>query len=223
MSPREPIGAARASRSLRSTIPSPAERRTVRSHTAVLCCGLLALAVLGGCSDYGAWAPEGADTVAVALPASLGGGEAKLFLYRITSLETGERLGVGRTFAMEERRQVRAVLQFEQIDPGTPLLVHFLWINPDGKELFTKDIAIAEADWHSAARRDTLARSLVDLYPEERRLEIESRYGVSPARLEEQFHKVEERRTFKEGIWEVRTYLFRKRLLSTTFELTRPE
>ena len=42
------------------------------------------------------------------------------------------------------------------------------------------------------------------------------------ARFEEEFHKEESKKKFKEGTWEVRTYLFRKRLLSTTFELTRP-
>lgn len=199
------------------------QRATGRRGIALVLCGVLAAAAFGGCGDYGAGAPEGADTISVALPTGWGNGQANLFLYRVTSLKTGQRLGIGRTFAMEERRQVRAVLQFEDVAAGTPLLVHIMWINPDGKELYTKQIDITAEDWHSAARRDTLAKSRIDLDPDAGRVEIESRYGVSPARFEEQFHKKEEKRTFKEGTWEVRTYLFRKRLLSTTFELTRPE
>ncbi len=187
----------------------------------VLLWGLFAVVLMApaGCGSYGTVATEGVDTVSVALPASAGGGSANLFLYRITSRETGERLGVGRSFHVQERRQVRAVLQFEDVPVGTPLLIHTMWINPDGKELFTKEVYVAREDWTDGARRDSLAGDLVMLDAESGRVEIESRYGVSPARFEEEFYKDEDKRTFKTGTWEVRTYLYRKRLLQTDFEL----
>jgi len=183
-----------------------------------LCAGALSLA-LSGCGDYGVGATAGSDTLTVALAKAQGGGEAHLFLYRTTSQKTGERLGVGRLFEAEQSRQARAVLRFEDIAPGTPLHVHFLWLNPDGKEVYTKETLIRAGDWRDAARRDSLAKALVSLDPERGIVELESRYGISPEKFEEELHKPEEERRFKEGTWTVRTYLFRKRFLETTFEL----
>jgi hypothetical protein len=172
-----------------------------------------------GCENYGVKATAGADTVSIALPSQIGQGTAHLFLYRIKSRRTNQRLGVGRTFRIEEERQVRAVLQMEGVQTGSPLLLHSMWINPDGNEVYTKEVQVRRDDWLNEARRDTLAKGRLLLEPEADFVELESRYGVDPARLEEELHKPVERRKFKTGTWMVRVYLFRKLLLETSFEL----
>jgi len=172
-----------------------------------------------GCEPYGTVAASGADTVSVALPSHYGGATADLFLYRITSRKTGERLGVARTFRVEQDRQVRSVLQFRDLQPGTELLVHVLWLNPDGKEVYTKEVHVRPGDWQNEAIRAELARGFVTLDPNQRDFELESRYGVGPDRIDEELHKSEDRREFKLGRWTVRTYLFRKLILETSFDL----
>jgi hypothetical protein len=172
----------------------------------------------GGCGDYGATAPVGADTVSVALPGEIGR-TGRLYLYRITSARTGERLGVGRSFRVEEGRQVRAVLQLENLAPAHRLHLHLMWINPDGKAAYTKEIQIRPEDWRHDDRRRALADEMITLDPQRNALEFESRYGVSPERFEEELTKPEDRRTFKTGRWLVRAYLFRTLLLETSFEL----
>jgi hypothetical protein len=193
--------------------------------TAGLLLGLAGLAGLAGalsqlgCEPYGAVAAADADTVAVALPSFYGGAEADLFLYRITSRKTGERLGVARTFRVEQDRQVRSVLQLHDLRPGTELLVHVLWLNPDGKEVYTKEVHVKPDDWHDEALRAELARGFVTLDPDHGLFELESRYGVGPDRFDEELHKPEEKREFKLGRWTVRAYLFRKLILETSFDL----
>lgn len=172
-----------------------------------------------GCEPYGAVAAAGADTVSVALPSHYGGGTADLFLYRITSRRTGERLGVARAFRVEQDRQVRSVLQFRDLQPGTELLVHVLWLNPDGKEVYTKEVHVKPRDWQDEALRAELARSFITLDPDHGVFELESRYGVGPDRIDEELHKPEHRREFKLGRWSVRAYLFRKLILESSFEL----
>jgi hypothetical protein len=181
---------------------------------------LLALATLaGGCGgEYGAIAPPGADSVSVALPSYIGG-TARLYLYRITSAKTGERMGVGRTFRVEEGRQVRAVFQLDGVQADRPLHIHLMWINPEGKAAYTKEIRIRAEDWQHDDRRRALAAEMITLDPQRRFLELESRYGVSPERFEEEMLKPEDRRTFKTGKWLVRAYLFRKKVLETSFDL----
>jgi hypothetical protein len=51
---------------------------------------------------------------------------------------------------------------------------------------------------------------------------VESRYGVGLSRIDEELHRAEEDRRFKPGTWSVRVYLFRKRLLESSFELEMP-
>lgn len=177
----------------------------------------------GGCEPYGVVAGEGVDTVSVALAQQFGGGHADLFLYRITSRKTGAYLGIGRRFPMRERGQVRAVLSMDQVPAGTPLLIHYMWINPDGKEVYTKEIYIRAEDWTDPETVGALKEARVSLDPVQGTVQMESRYGISPDRLDEQLHKPEETWTFKTGTWTVRTYLFRKKLLETTFELLPPE
>ena len=172
-----------------------------------------------GCEPYGVSAAAGADTVAVALPAHFGGGQADLFLYRITSRKTGERLGVARSFRVEQDRQVRSVLQLHGLKPGTELLVHVLWLNPDGKEVYTKEVHIREQDWSNEALRAEFENNHVLLDAAQGLFELESRYGVGPDRIDEELHKAEDKREFKLGTWTVRAYLFRKLILETSFEL----
>jgi hypothetical protein len=196
-------------------------RRRSDSLTGCLTAVLLAAVLAStGCEPYGVGAPAGADTVSAALGSGPLGGTAHLFLYRISSRETGERLGVGRSFRVEPDRQVRAVLQLEGWDPRRDALVHIMWINPDGKEVYTKETTVLAGDWADEERRAALAKRRIHLEPETGRLEIESRYGVDPIRLEEELHRDPEKRRFKLGTWEVRAFLYRKRLLTTSFELT---
>ncbi len=197
-----------------------------RSRRRLAAGGLLAgLAILAGatsqlgCEPYGAVAAAGADTVSVALPSHYGGATADLFLYRITSRKTGERLGVARTFRVEQDRQVRSVVRLRNLRPGAELLVHVLWLNPDGKEVYTKEVHVRPHDWQDEALRAELARSFITLDPEQGLFELESRYGVGPDRIDEELHKAEEKREFKLGRWAVRAYLFRKLILETSFEL----
>ena len=186
-----------------------------------LAAGALLAAALGplGCEPYGVYAAAGADTVSVALPAHYGAARASLFLYRITARKTGERLGMARSFRVEQDRQVRSVLQFHDLKPGTELLVHVLWLNPDGKEVYTKEIYVRARDWNDEALRAELAGNHILLDPARGFLELESRYGVGPDRIDEELHKEESKREFKLGTWTVRAYLYRKLILETSFEL----
>ncbi len=182
---------------------------------------LAAGAALGpsGCESYGVVAREGVDTVSVAVPALGPDARADLFLYRITSLRTGRRLGVNREFHVEERRDVRAVLQVHGLEPGSELLVHLMYLNPKDKEMFTKPVHILPQDWQDPERRAQLEDEFIILDPERGFFEVESRYGVEPGRFDEEFHQPPEKRDFRLGTWKVRAYLFRKRTLETTFEL----
>lgn len=182
---------------------------------ALLIAGLLP----SGCAHYGAQAGAAQDTLQVPLPETIGSGTARLFLYRITSSRTGERMGVGREFRVEPDRQVRAVLQLQGADPAREILLHVMWVNPDGQEVYTKETLITEQDWRDPARREELGRAFVHLDPQTGLLEFESRYGVDPIRFEEEAHKAEEDRRFTLGTWLVRFYLFRKLYLETSFEL----
>lgn len=192
-----------------------------RLPAAVFAAGAVLLALLGslGCESYGVSAAAGADTVSVALPAHYGAARADLFLYRITSRKTGERLGVARSFRVEQDRQVRSVLRLQDLQPGTELLVHVLWLNPDGKEVYTKEVRVRERDWTDEALRAELESNHIVLDPSGGRFELESRYGVGPDRIDEELHKEESKREFKLGTWTVRAYLYRKLILETTFEL----
>jgi hypothetical protein len=94
-----------------------------------------------------------------------------------------------------------------------------MWINPDGKAAYTKEVEVRPEDWRRPDRVNALAGEMVRLDPAGNGLELESRYGVGPDRFEEELLKSPERRTFKAGTWLVRAYLFRKLLLETSFEL----
>jgi len=197
--------------------------RLARQTVALLSlAGLALVAMSAGCAHDGALAVAGVDTLSTPLPASLGHGEARLFFYRITSAKTGERLGISRTFAIEPERQVRSVVQLEGLDPGREILLHVMWVNPDGLEVFTKEAHITREDWFEPARRDTLAKEHVQVDPIAGFLELESRYGVDPIRIEEEAHKDEESRRFKAGTWSVKVYLFRRLFLESSFELAPP-
>jgi len=206
----------------------PREHRQ-RARRAPMVCACLAwialfagLTLSAGCAHDGAAAAPGVDTLRTPLPSSVGQGEARLFFYRITSSKTGERLGSARSFAVEPERQVRAVVQLEGVDTSRDIMLHVMWINPDGLEVFTKEAFIKPSDWRDPARRDELARGLVQLDPAKRMLDVESRYGVDPIRFEEEAHKDEESRRFKTGTWEIKVYLFRRLIMESTFELTNP-
>ena len=201
-------------------------RRRKRHAPAPCLLALAGAAVLAcaGCHTYGVSAPAGADTVMVTLPrpAEPRDVAARLFLYRTTSRQTGERLGVGRTFEIGSGRQVRAVLQMEGLAPEDPLQIHLLWVNPDGKKAFVKEVWVRPDDW---ARREAgeEAGQLLLLDRQDGRLELESRYGIDPVRLEEEMHKPEASRLFRPGRWELRVYLFRQRILETAFDLVMTE
>ncbi|MCW3131114.1 MAG: hypothetical protein N2V73_00075 [Candidatus Methanospirare jalkutatii] len=183
----------------------------------------LSLAALAsGCGGYGAVAPEGADTVSVALTGTVPGADsilARLYLYRIKSRKTHKRLGIGRSFTIREGRQVRAVLEMEGLDGDEHLLIHIMWINPDGRRAYTKEVHILPGDWDSEEKVQQLRKMRVRLDRARHLLEVESRYGVDPVKFEEEMDKPPEKRTFKPGRWEVRVYLFRKLLLATSFDL----
>jgi hypothetical protein len=185
-----------------------------------------ALWLCGGCEPYGVEAPAGADTVAVTLlrPDAPRDVAAKLYLYRTTARQTGERIGIGRRFAIGSNRQVRAVLQMEGLTAGEPLLLHIVWINPDGKKAFAKEVRVRPEDWtRRVAVEEQAGQPRLTLDPQGGRLELESRYGIDPIRLEEEMHKPEESRTFRTGHWGVKVYLYRKLILGTDFELVTEE
>lgn len=178
-----------------------------------------------GCEPYGALAPAGADTVSVTLPRPTAPKDvtARLYLYRSTARRSGERLGVGRTFEIGSGRQVRAVLEMEGLEPEEELQLHILWANPDRKKAFVKEVWVRPEDWRRQSIGDEASSQRLSLDAQHGRLELESRYGIDPVRLEEEMHKPEESRTFRPGTWEVSVYLFRKRILETTFELVTAE
>jgi hypothetical protein len=189
-------------------------------------CALLALAIClqTGCEQYGTPTPEHiGDSLTVALPeiyaATAGEGSAKLFFYRITSGKTGKRLGVGDKFLIEERRQVRTVVQLEGLDENEPMLLHFLWLNPDGTKMFTKDIHVQPEDWTAPELREALRLAHVTLDKTRGYLEAESRYSVSPGKFDREVGKEEKDKKFKTGEWSVRVYLYRKHLMTGHFQL----
>ncbi len=177
-----------------------------------------------GCGQYGSpVSDENADIMSVPLPdifsAEAGAGQANLLFYRISSRKTGERLGVGHTFKVEEHRQVRTVVQLEGVKAEQPMLLHFLWLNPNGKKARTQDIYISADDWSADTLRAELQNARVKLDSVNGTLEAESRDGVSPFKFEREVDKAESDRTFMTGTWSVRIYLYRKLLMTGTFEL----
>lgn len=190
----------------------------------LICLGALVVFAQSGCEQYGTATPERlGETLSVPLPgdyaATAGEGSANLFFYRITSSNTGERLGVGDKFLIEERRQVRAVVQLAGMRDNEPMLLHFLWLNPDGIEMYTKDIHIRPGDWTATELREELSAALVSLDRSRGFLEVESRYSVSPGKFDREVGKDEKDKKFKTGTWSVRVYLYRKHLMTGHFEL----
>jgi hypothetical protein len=182
---------------------------------------LCVLGFAGGCETYGVAAPGGADTVTVTLPRPAAPKDvtARLFLYRSTARRTGERIGVGRSFEIGSGRQVRAVLEMEGLQPEEELQLHVLWVNPDGKKAFVKEVWVRPEDWSRAPTDSVVAAQRLQLDRQRGGLELESRYGIDPVRLEEEMHKPEEARLFRPGRWTVRIYLFRVRILETSFDI----
>ncbi len=184
---------------------------------------LLGLAVLllaaTGCDNFGQVADPGIDTLHVSLPRGWGDAQAQLFLYRITSLASGDRLGVGREFMIEDRRQVRAVVIMDGLHGNEPILLHVMFISPTGKKMYTKEVHVQAADWPSAEKREALANDFTYLDPVQGRLEVEARYGVGPDKYDLEAHKPQAEKEFRAGTWQVRVYLFRKLLMQTDFEL----
>ena len=90
---------------------------------------------------------------------------------------------------------------------------------PDVREQAAWALGMIESPDATPALIAALKDERVLLDTERGFLEVESRYGISPARFEEEFHKQEERRMFKLGTWSVRAYLFRTLLLESSFEL----
>ena len=172
-----------------------------------------------GCENYGAAAPSDVDTLTVALSDPWGDAQAHLFLYRITSLATGERLGVGRDFEIQDRRDVRAVVRLEGLDGNEPVLMHVMFISPTGKEMYTKEVFVKATDWPSAESRQAWADQFVYLDPVEGVFEMEARYGVGPDKYDLEAHQPEEKKDFRVGDWQVRIYLFRQLIMQTGFEL----
>lgn len=183
----------------------------------LFCAGLMLINV--GCENYGTVASPTADTLTVALSSPWEGAQAHLFLYRITSLATGERLGVGREFDIQDRRHVRAVVTIEGLHANEPLLMHVMFISPTGKEMYTKEVFVRASDWPSAERRQAWADDFVYLDPVEGVFEMEARYGVGPDKYDLEAHQPEEKKDFRVGDWQVRVYLFRKLIMQTGFEL----
>lgn len=173
-----------------------------------------------GCERYGEIAEPGIDTLSVAMPAFYESATASLFLYRITSRDSGKRLGIGREFEVEERRDVRSVVKLEGLEGNEPLQLHIMYLNPMGKEMYTKEIRVERADWTSPEKRQALAETLVQLDPERGLCEVEARYGVGPDKYDREAHKAREEKDFRVGTWHVRVYLFRLLLMETSFELS---
>ncbi len=193
-------------------------RLSARAGWALVCLAVLGVS-LAGCERYGSTASAGENTLQVALPDGFGTGVARMYFYRVNARTTGERMGVGREFHVEPDRQVRAVLEMDGVDPESDLLLHVMWLNPKGQEVYTKEIRISENDWRDPVRREEMAKGFVQLDPQARHLEVESRYGVDPIRFEEEAHKAAEDRKFLLGTWTVRFYLFRRLFVESTFEL----
>jgi len=197
---------------------------TIKRVPGLMLLTLIATTGLLGCGQYSSpVADESADLLTVPLPsvfaAEPGEGNANLYFYRINSRKTGERLGLGHSFMVEEHRQVRAVFQLEGLKPAEPILLHFLWLNPNGKKARTQDIFISSEDWHADSLSAELQNARVKLDLDTGTLEAESRYGVSPFKFEREADKAPKDRTFMTGTWSVRVYLYRKWLMTGRFEL----
>jgi hypothetical protein len=96
----------------------------------------------------------------------------KLELCRYVKKETGEKVGVDTTFELQEKRSVRAVLDFNEIDVfnGQELKFAINWVDSIGNSIFQKKISI---------QHDDTVRSIVSsisISPEKRKA---GNYGVN--------------------------------------------
>ncbi len=173
-----------------------------------------------GCERYGEIAEPGIDTLSVAMPETYENATASLFLYRITTRDSGKRIGIGREFEVEERRGVRSVVQLDGLEGNEPLQLHIMYLSPTGKKMYTKEAVVEAGDWTSPERREELAKTRVQLDPDRGLCEVEARFGVHPGKFDREAHKDEDKKNFREGTWHVRVYLFRLLLMETSFELT---
>ncbi len=55
---------------------------------------------------------------------------------------SGKLYGVADTFTQEEEARVRGVVDLENVQPGEEVVVHVLWVKPDGKDAFVKRVEL---------------------------------------------------------------------------------
>lgn len=124
---------------------------------------LLALSLLApsGCSDRVETATSGKDSTTVYPDKEPGGVEASILFYRAKSRKSGRLLGVDDPFTIKEKSRVRARVELENVgalgERGG--MFHLVWVDPDGKEFYTKRI-----DWTPEEDDDEIHGS-ISAYP----------------------------------------------------------
>jgi hypothetical protein len=66
---------------------------------------------------------------------------------------SGKLYGVAETFTLKNGKKVRGVIDLENVEPGRDLVVHVLWVKPNGKKAFKKRVELTPEE--STARVQT--------------------------------------------------------------------
>lgn len=173
---------------------------------------LSALVLTAGCTS------EEARSVAGVENGKEAGGEdafsVDLTLCRKVSRKSGRPIGENDEFSIAAKSYVNALVDFNQVKPGRPYVVHLVWVRPDGRELYRKYAQVqqftaepgqyrTEITWLDATdlhdiKRETLSSDFPGFT-------LDSRFNISTAR---------ERET---GKYAFHVYLDRRLLMTRDF------
>ncbi|MFH1679550.1 MAG: hypothetical protein ABIH26_02785 [Candidatus Eisenbacteria bacterium] len=124
----------------------------------------IAAALFLSCASREQAPASGEDSTIVYPSRKSGGVEARITLYEKESKKSGELLGAGRVFTTGENERVRARVEIENgsVLGRDPLLFHLVWLDPEGKSIYTKQID------HSLGDPPDLLESAISIPPDKR-------------------------------------------------------
>ena len=127
---------------------------------------LLALPLLGssGCSERVDTAEAGPDSTTVYRAKDGESVEASILFYRAKSKKSGRLIGEDGPFTVKEKSKVRARISLSNTDALGERggMFHLVWVDPEGKEFYTKRI-----DWSPEDGEEELSGS-ISAYPGKR-------------------------------------------------------
>jgi hypothetical protein len=114
----------------------------------------LLLIALSGCSSRRETPVTTEDSTIVYPPNKVEGINAKISFCKKISKKTGEKIGQGTAFTINEKTKVYAIVELEDKESSKyqELMFHIDWIGPNGKSFYKKRIDIAPTDSSSTIK-----------------------------------------------------------------------